>query len=76
MLFGHDSNSYLAAMRKALKQFLILSTIILVVVSETKYRLFTCLMSSIPGVVFVKGCVISRSIKFCQTILLCHIIYN
>lgn len=75
MLCGCDINSSLAAMRKALKQYLILSTIILVVVSETKYKLFTCLMSSIPRVVFVKGCVIPRSMQFCQTIL-CHIIYN
>lgn len=47
MLFGHDNNFYLAAVRKALQQCLILSAIILVVVSETKFKLFTCLMSGV-----------------------------
>lgn len=35
MLIGHDINLHLASMRKAVKQCLILSTVILVVVSET-----------------------------------------
>lgn len=35
MLIGHDINLHLTSTRKALKQCLILSTIILVLVSET-----------------------------------------
>lgn len=70
VLSGHDINLYLASMRDTLKQCLILSTIILVAVSET----IAMLMFSTPSVLFAEGLVILSSIQ--SYILPCHVIYN